>query len=81
MCVRNGYTKCGKIPNAVYGELKKAGATGCQRIKFFCSVCDKLFEKITIDIKEMINKQIDFEINQRIFEKGLEEDTKNICRN
>jgi len=79
VCKKWVHTKCGKISNGMYSEMKKvAGGTGCQGIKFFCSECDKLFEKIRIDLRFMIDQQSKFEIKQSTFEKGLEEMQKNI---
>jgi len=79
VCNRCVHTKCGKVTNAMYSELKKAtGGGGGKGIKFFCIECDKMFESVRIDLKQMIDKQLKLESKQNDFEEDLEEVKRNI---
>jgi hypothetical protein len=79
ICKKWVHIKCGKVSNVLYGELKKVAAGAvCQGIKYLCMSCDKFFEKVKIDIKQMIEKQMELELQQEKLAKGLEEAKKDI---
>ena len=74
ICKKWVHIKCGKVTNSLYGELKKptSGAV-CLGVKFLCTKCDNFFVTLKIDIKQMIEKQIEMEKQQEILTEGLKE--------
>ena len=79
LCGKRVHIKCGKVTNAMHSELKKATSGGIsQGIKFFCTSCDNIFDRIKVDIKPLIEKQIELEKQQGKMMQGLEDAKKEI---
>ena len=62
ICLRWVHIDCVKIPQAVYGTLKKN--TACPGLKWLCEQCEKCFGKLRVEIKEIMDKQVELEKQQ-----------------
>src|SRR5437867_1501740 len=79
ICRRWVHIKCGKITNAFYGELKKATAGNVgQGIRFLCICCAIYYDRIKVDIKQLMELQRELEIKQGVLTKGLEDAKRDI---